>query len=61
MKMQGSELKRRKLINSHPKKPSTIQYRDLVKQSEWLSNNISDPILMQWVTICFVVAVFIMV
>ena len=42
MKRQGSELKRRKLINSHPKKPSTMQYRDLVKQNEWLRNNIFD-------------------
>ena len=42
MKRQGSELKRRKLINLHPKRPSTVQYRDLVKQNEWIRNNIFD-------------------
>ena len=42
MKRQGSELKRRKLINPHPKRPSTEQYRDLVKQNEWIRNNIFD-------------------
>ena len=30
MKRQGSELKKRKRINPHPKKPETQQYRDLV-------------------------------
>ena len=31
MKRQGSELKRRKLINPHPKRPSTVQYRPLAQ------------------------------
>ena len=42
MKRQGSELKKRKLINTHPKRPNTEQYRDLVKQNEWIRNNIFD-------------------
>lgn len=40
---QGSELKRRRLINPSPKR-DTIHYRDLVKQNEWLRNNIFDSL-----------------
>ena len=40
LKRQGSELKKRKRINPHPKKPETLQYRDLVRQNEWLRCNI---------------------
>lgn len=42
LKQQGSELKRCKTINPHPKRPDTEQYRDLVKQNEWLRHNIFD-------------------
>ena len=41
---QGSELKRRKKSNPHPKRPNTKPYRDLVKQNEWLHSNIFDCI-----------------
>ena len=44
MKRQGSELKRRKTINPHPKRPESQQYRDLVKQNEWLRNNVFDAL-----------------
>ena len=44
MKRQGTELKRRKSINPHPKRPATEQYRDLVKQNEWLRNNVFDSL-----------------
>ena len=44
MKRQGSELKRRKLINPHPKQPDKEQYRDLVKQNDWLRNNVFDSL-----------------
>lgn len=40
---QGSELKRRKIISPHPSKPNFQHYRDIVKQNEWLRNNIFDP------------------
>ena len=42
MKRQGTELKRRKSINPHPKQPAREQYRDLAKQNEWLRNNVYD-------------------
>ena len=42
MKRQGSELKQRKLINPHRKQADKEHYRDLVKQNEWLRNNIFD-------------------
>ena len=42
MKRQGSELKKRKEINPHPKKPNFDHYRDLTKQNEWLRSNIFD-------------------
>ena len=44
LKRQGSELKKRKRINPHPKKPETLQYRDLVRQNEWLRCNIFDTV-----------------
>ena len=44
MLRQGSELKRRKLSNLNPRKPDFQHYRDLVKQNEWLRNNIFDPL-----------------
>ena len=44
MKRQGSELKQRKLINLHPKQPDKEQYRDLVKQNEWLRNTVFDSL-----------------
>ena len=40
---QGSELKRRKIINPNPRKPNFQHYRDVVKQNEWLRSNIFDP------------------
>ena len=56
MKRQGSELKRRKLINPHPKSANMEHYRDLVKQNDWLQANIF--ILSE--TTSFVLNVFIM-
>ena len=44
MKRQGTELKRCKSINPHPKQPAREQYRDLVKQNEWLRNNVYDSL-----------------
>ena len=43
MVQQGSALKRRKNINPSPRKVNFQHYRDLVKQNEWLRNNIFDP------------------
>ena len=40
----GSELKRKRSINPHPKKADTTHYRDLVKQNEWLRNNVFDSL-----------------
>ena len=42
LKQQGRELKKRRKINPHPKKPDMLQYWDLVKQNEWLRNNVFD-------------------
>ena len=44
MKRQGSELKKKKRINPHPKKSETQQYRDLVRQNERLRCNIFDAV-----------------
>ena len=44
MKRQGTELKRQKLINPYPKQPEKEQYRDLVKQNEWLRNDVLDSL-----------------
>ena len=40
---QESELKKRKKVNPHPKKPSTIHYRDINAQNDWLRENLFDP------------------
>lgn len=37
---QGSELKQKKSINPHPKRPDNAHYMDLVKQNEWLRSNV---------------------
>ena len=42
LKMQGSELKKRKKINPHPKRPNFDHYHDLKKQNEWLRSNVFD-------------------
>ena len=42
LKRQGSELKRRKVSNPHPKHPEHELYRDLVKQNDWLRANVFD-------------------
>lgn len=39
---QGSELKKKKSINPHPKIPDKTHYRDLVRQNEWLRSNLFD-------------------
>ena len=40
LKHQGSALKKRKLVNPHPKRPNYPHYRDLKAQNEWLLANI---------------------
>ena len=40
---RGSDLKKVKRINPHPKKPDVAHYRDLKSQNEWLQANIFDP------------------
>ena len=40
--MQGTELKKRKKINPHPKRPHFDHYRDLKKQNDWLHSNVFD-------------------
>lgn len=42
LKHQGNDLKRRKLLNPHPKKVNFTHYRDLKAQNDWLLNNIFD-------------------
>ena len=42
LKQQGSELKKRKHLNPHPKKPNHEHYRNLVKQNLWIRANIFD-------------------
>ena len=37
---QGSELKKRKHVNPHPKPPDFVHYRDLKRQNEWPICNI---------------------
>lgn len=44
MKRQGTELKCRKLIHPHPKNVDKEQYRDLVKQNDWLQANVFDSL-----------------
>ena len=41
---QGSKLKRKKAINPRPKKPDNTHYRNLVRQNEWLRQNIFDSL-----------------
>ena len=40
---QGSELKKRKHLNPHPKRPDTTHYRDLNRQNDWIRENIFNP------------------
>lgn len=40
---QGSDLKRRKRGNPHPKRANSTPYRDLKRQNEWLRENMFDP------------------
>ena len=37
---QGSELKKRKRLNPHPKRPDTTHYRDLNRQNDWIRENL---------------------
>ena len=41
---QGSELKRKIAINPHPAKSDVTHYRDLVRQNEWLRQNMFDSL-----------------
>ena len=41
---QGSELKRKIAVNPHPKRVDTTHYRDVVKQNEWLRQNVFDSL-----------------
>lgn len=38
----GPKLKRCKTINPHPSKPERAHYRDLVKQNDWMRENLLD-------------------
>ena len=40
---QGSELKKRKKLNPHPKRLDTVHYRNLKKQNDWIRENMFDP------------------
>ena len=40
---QGSELKKRKHLNPHPKRPDTIHYRNVKSQNDWICENLFDP------------------
>ena len=40
---QGSELKKRKRLNPHPKLPDTTHYCDLNRQNDWIRENLFDP------------------
>ncbi len=39
---QGTELKKCKHMNPHPKRPNVIHYRDLKRQNDWLRANVFD-------------------
>ena len=54
LKRQGSELKKRKHINPHPKKPNREHYRDLTKQNSWILSNIFDS-MGNYLLCCFCV------
>ena len=41
---RGSDLKRRKSINPNPKRGDFTQYRDVVRQNEWLRSNVFDSL-----------------
>ena len=41
---QGSELKRKKAVNPHPKRADMIHYRDIVTQNDWLRSNVFDSL-----------------
>ena len=41
---QGSDLKRKIAVNPHPKRADTTPYRDLVRQNEWLRQNVFDSL-----------------
>lgn len=40
---QGTELKKRKHANPHPKRPDTVHYRDIKRQNDWMRQNLFDP------------------
>jgi hypothetical protein len=40
---QGSELKKWKHLNPHPKRPDMTHYRDLNRQTDWMRENLFDP------------------
>ena len=40
----GSDLKKKNAINSHPKRPDTMHYRNLVRENERLRMNIFDSL-----------------
>ena len=40
---QGTELKKRKRANPHPKRIDTIHYRDIIRQNEWMRENLYNP------------------
>jgi len=39
---RGSELKKRKRLNPHPKRPDTTHNHDLNRQNEWIRENLFD-------------------
>ena len=41
---QGSDLKRKKAVNPHPKRVDLTHYRDIVKQNDWLRQNVFDSL-----------------
>ena len=40
----GSELKRRKRLNPNPKRNGAVQYRDIVRENNWLKANVFDSL-----------------
>ncbi len=40
---QGSELKKKKHLNPHPKRPEMTHYRDVKRQNDWLREHVFDP------------------
>ena len=41
---QGSELKKRKTANPHPRRPNMVHYRDIKSQNDWLRENMFDTL-----------------